>query len=145
MESPHKRNKRREELEAAKELLTGKVSIIWIFVISGEIEEEDKLRILKMYSGLSDCRYIVPLVKEASEMNSFLEIPNSLFKIVSDLANMTEVLRSKVNSKVVEFFIFNTEGDKGIAKCLSYKSESRKVKGIYNQLEKIIDRAEEEI
>ena len=69
-------------------MLSGKVSIIWIFVLSRKIDEDDESRILKMYNGLSDSKYIVPLVKRASEIAPFLEVPNSLFKIVSDLANM---------------------------------------------------------
>ena len=124
-------------------MLSGRVSIIWIFVIKEEISEEDKNRILKMYSELSDSKYVAPLVRDAGEISPFMEVPNSLFKIVTDIDNATEVLRWKINNKVVEFYIFNNLGEKGIARALSYKSLTRKVKGIYNQLEKIIDRAEE--
>ena len=74
-----------------------------------------------------------------------MAVPNSLFKIVSDLENMPDVLKLRINSKVIEFFIYNEVGQKGISKALSFKGLSRKVKGIYNVLEKVIDRAEEEI
>lgn len=96
-----------------------------------------------MYSELSDSKYVAPLVREAEEIEPFLGVPNSLFKIVTDIDNATETLRWKINSKVVEFYIFNNLGEKGIARALSYKSLTRKVKGIYNKLDKIIDRAEE--
>ena len=54
---------RAKEIEAAKEVLSGKVSIIWIFVIGGKIDPEDKNRILNMYNGLSSDKYIAPLCK----------------------------------------------------------------------------------
>ena len=65
------------------------------------MSQEDESRILKMYNGLSDSKYVVPLVKRASEIAPFLEVPNSLFKIVSDLANMEETLNYRINSKVL--------------------------------------------
>lgn len=40
-----------------------------------------------MYSGLSDVPYIVPLCRKASEIKTFLDVPNSLFKIVADMQN----------------------------------------------------------
>ena len=46
---------------------------------------------------------------------------------------------------MIEIFIYNDIGEKGVEPAISFKSESRKVKGIYSNLERIIDRAEEEI
>lgn len=54
-----------------------------------------------MYSGLSERQYLVPLCKNDSEAAQFLTVPNSLFKIVSDLENISRVLQFKINPKVV--------------------------------------------
>lgn len=72
-------------------------------------------------------------------------VPNSLFKIVSDLGNIARILRKKDLNGIVEFYIYNNEGQAGFSKAIGFKSLSRKVKGIYDDLKKIIDRAEEEV
>lgn len=45
-----------------------------------------------MYSGLADVPYIVPLCKRAEEIKTFLDVPNSHFKIVADLTNFGKAL-----------------------------------------------------
>ena len=63
-----------------------------------------------MYAGLSEREAIVPLCKSSNEIKPFLEIPNSWFKIVSDLVNIVDVIKYKTNQKVVEFYIYNDRG-----------------------------------
>ena len=87
-----------------------------------------------MYSGLANTKYVVPLCKESWEIRAFLDIPNSLFKIVSDLRNIKSLLTYNDHKKITQIYIYNEKEDKGISNALSYKTESRKVKGIYNDL-----------
>jgi hypothetical protein len=51
-------------------------------------------------------------------------------------------LKYKINIKVVEYYIYNDEGEAGMSRALEYKSWSKKVKGIYSNLERIIDKTE---
>ena len=44
---------RDRELEKTKSILSGKVSIIWIFVINEEIDEDSINRIKAMYGSLT--------------------------------------------------------------------------------------------
>ncbi len=44
---------------------------------------------------------IVPFVKNAWEIEPFLNIPNSYFKIVANIDNIEDALRYKINIKVV--------------------------------------------
>jgi hypothetical protein len=53
---------------------------------------------------------------------------------VANIANIEEALRYKINVKVVEYYIYNDEGEIGTTKALEYKSWSKKVKGIYTNL-----------
>ena len=69
-------------------------------MINGEIKEEDRKRIIKMYSGLANTKYVVPLCKESWEIKAFLDIPNSLFKIVSDLRNIKSLLTYNDHKKI---------------------------------------------
>lgn len=77
---------------------------------------------------------IVPWVSSAWEIEPFLELPNAYFKIVANLASVEEALRYKINIRVVEYYIFNDEGEAGTSRALEYKGWSRKVKGIYTDL-----------
>lgn len=95
-----------------------------------------------MYKGLLDDSNIVPFVKHAWEIEPFLSLPNAYFKIVSNIANTEDVLRYKINVKVVEFYIYNDEGELGMSQALEFKSWSRKIKGIYTNLEHIVDKTE---
>ena len=52
-------------IERAKELLSGKVSIIWIYAISGEVDNDLRDRIFEVYKGLMDDSVIVPFVEHA--------------------------------------------------------------------------------
>ena len=52
-------------------------------------------------------------------------------------------MKYKDHQSVVEIYIYNEKEEKGISSALSYKSETRKVKGIFTKLENIIERAEE--
>ena len=61
------------------------------------------------------------------------------------MANAEEALRYKINVRVVEYYIFNDQGEKGMTDALEYKSWSKKVRGIYNNLERIVEKTEEEI
>jgi hypothetical protein len=47
-----------------------------------------------------------------------LNLPDTYFKIVANVANMEEVLRYKINVKVVEFYIYNDEGEAGMSRAL---------------------------
>ena len=60
-------------------------------------------------------------MKKAIEIKQFLDIPNSLFKIVSDLDNIEEALRFKIHKTIVEYYIFNEKGENGIAEALEFK------------------------
>ena len=62
------REVRRLKLDRAKELLSGKVSTIWIYAISSQIDQDLKDRIFDVYKGLLDDENIVPYVKEAWEI-----------------------------------------------------------------------------
>ena len=59
------REVRRLKLDRAKELLSGKVSTVWIYAISSKIDDGLKDRIFDVYKGLLDDENIVPYVKEA--------------------------------------------------------------------------------
>ena len=56
---------RRLKLDRAKELLSGKISTIWIYAISTTIDEDLKDRIYEVYKGLLNDDNVVPYVKEA--------------------------------------------------------------------------------
>ena len=56
---------RRLKLDRAKELLSGKISTVWIYTISSKIDEEIKKRVFDVYKGLLEDESIVPFVKEA--------------------------------------------------------------------------------
>jgi len=45
-----------------------------------------------------------------------------------------DALRYKINIKVVEYYIYNDEGEAAISRALEYKGWSKKVKGIYTDL-----------
>ena len=49
-------------------------------------------------------------------------------------------MKFKINVKVVEYYIYNNEGEGGMSRALEYKAWSRKVKGIYTSLERIIEK-----
>jgi len=53
------------KLDRAKELLSGKISTIWIYAISTTIDEDLKGRIYEVYKGLLNDDNVVPYVKEA--------------------------------------------------------------------------------
>ena len=76
---------RKLKLDRAKELLSGKLSIVWIYAISTPITEELRDRIFEVYKGLMDDEIIVPFVKRAWEIEPFLNLPNTYFKIVTDI------------------------------------------------------------
>lgn len=61
---------------------------------------------------------IVPFVKNAWEIEPFLNIPNSYFKIVANIDNIEDALRYKINIKVVQYYIYNDEGETGTSKAL---------------------------
>lgn len=134
-----------QKLERAKEILSGKLSIVWIFAISTEIDEELKDRIFDVYRALVDDANIVPFVKNAWEIEPFLNLPNAYFKIVANIGNIEGALRYKINVRVVEYYIYNDEGEAGTSKALQLKGWSKKVKGIYTDLQKIIEKTEEQI
>ena len=46
---------------------------------------------------------------------------------------------------MVEYYIYNDEGEKGLGRALEYKNWTKKVKGIYSNIERIIEKTEEEI
>lgn len=92
-----------------------------------------------------DDEVIVPYVKQAWEIEPFLNLTNTYFKIVSNIENAEEALRFKINIKVVEYYIYNDEGEAGMNRALEYKGWSKKVKGIYTNLERIVEKTEEEI
>jgi hypothetical protein len=112
------RASRMQKLERAKEILSGKLSIVWIFAISTEIDEELKDRIFDVYRALVDDANIVPFVKNAWEIEPFLNLPNAYFKIVANIGNIEGALRYKINVKVVEYYIYNDEGEAGTSKAL---------------------------
>jgi hypothetical protein len=64
---------------------------------------------------------------------------------VTNLENADKALGYKINNKVVEYYIYNDEGEKGLSKALEYKNWTKKVKGIYSNIERIIEKTEEEI
>lgn len=64
---------------------------------------------------------------------------------MANLASIEEALRYKINVRVVEYYIFNDEGESGTSRALEYKAWSRKVKGIFTDLERIVEKTEEEI
>ena len=43
-------------------------------------------------------------------------------------------MKHKENQNVVEIYIYNEKGEKGISSALRYKAETRKVKGIFTKL-----------
>ena len=47
---------------------------------------------MNMYNGLSDQKYLAPLCENISEAKEFLNVENSLFKIVADLENIKGML-----------------------------------------------------
>lgn len=55
--------------------------------------------IKSMYNGLTD-KFLVPLCKNCDEAKIYLDLPNSFFKIVSDLVNMEDVLNFRIRSTV---------------------------------------------
>lgn len=67
-------------------------------------------RIYTVYKGLLDDSNIVPFVKNVWEIEPFLNLSNTYFKIVSDIKNMEGALRYKINNKVVEYYIYNNLG-----------------------------------
>lgn len=67
-------------------------------------------RIYTVYKGLLDDSNIVPFVKHVWEIEPFLNLSNTYFKIVSDIKNMEGALRYKINNKVVEYYIYNNLG-----------------------------------
>jgi len=48
------REARRLRLDRAKEILSGKITIVWIYAISTPISEDLKDRIYEVYKGLLD-------------------------------------------------------------------------------------------
>jgi len=50
---------------------------------------------------------------------------------VANLDNIEDALRYKINVKVVEFYIYNDQGEKGMSRALEFKGWTKKVKGIY--------------
>lgn len=74
---------------------------------------------------------IVPYCAHAWEIQPFLSLPNVYFKIVANLDNIEDALRYKINVKVVEFYIYNDQGENGMSRALEFKGWTKKVKGIY--------------
>ena len=97
-----------------------------------------------MYNGLLD-KFLVPICRNAEEAKPFLDLPHSFFKIVADLANMENALNFRIKSSVTEFYVYNEKGDDGVAEAIDFKSRSKKVKGIYTKLNKILNHAGEEM
>ena len=85
---------------------------------------------------------MVPLVENSWEIKPFLEVPNSIFKLVLGVKNLSDVEMLKDNEKIVEIYVHCVNNDKDVSKCLNSKAECRKIKGIFFDLNKIIDRAE---
>jgi len=50
---------------------------------------------------------------------------------VANLDNIEDALRYKINVKVVEFYIYNDQGENGMSRALEFKGWTKKVKGIY--------------
>ena len=87
----------------------------------------------------------MPICRNCGEAKPFLQLPDTFFKIVSDLTNMEDALNFRIRSNVSEFYIYNERGDDGVSLAIDFKSRSRKVKGIFTKLSKILDQANEEL
>ena len=51
----------------------------------------------------------------------------------------------KENPNIVELYIYCQKEDREISEALNFKTHSRKIKGIFFHLDKILERAEEEL
>ena len=111
---------------------------MWIYVISGEVDDDLRDRVFEVYKGLMDDSVIVPFVENAWEIEPFLQLPGVYFKIVTSVGCAEEALKYKINVRVVEYYIYNDQGEKGMTDALEYKSWSKKVRGIYTNLERIV-------
>ena len=73
-----------------------------------------------MYDSLSKEKKIRARCRKYWEIKPFLQIKKAEFKIVSDLANISEVLNYQKKKKILEYYIINNEGDFGFAKAVKY-------------------------
>ena len=61
--------------------------MVWIYAISGEVDDDLRDRIFEVYKGLMDDSVIVPFVENAWEIEPFLQLPGVYIKIVCNVAN----------------------------------------------------------
>lgn len=111
--------------------------------LGDEVEE----RIDKIYDEVSESQKIRARCRKAWEVEPFLEMKKAQFKIVVDLANLSELLNhfKRNKKKILSIYVYNDEGENGFRKAMNYKKETKKIKEISPSIDHLLRKAEKVI
>ena len=65
--------------------LSGKASVIWLFILASDIKEESLQKVKNMYKNHLENDYEVPICRSYAEAEKFLKIQTCFFKVVADI------------------------------------------------------------
>lgn len=140
------RRERERNIEMVSNFLSGKASVIWLFVLGLDIDERDLKNIRAVYADYIDNDYEVPLCRSYAEAQRFLSLQTCFFKVVADLQSSEQLLDDSVlNKNIVAIYLYNPRGEAGITRTFELKRSTRKIKGMFMDLKQIADLAREEI
>jgi hypothetical protein len=88
--------------------LSGKASVMWLFILRGEINGRELDSIKDIYMDYVDNDYEVPLCRNYKEALRFLNLPQCFFKVVSDIDSAEQLLEdTPCNKSIVAIYIYS--------------------------------------
>ena len=126
------------------EFLSGKASVMWLFIMSENISEEELLTVQDIYEGYQEKEYEIPVCRGYEEAEVFLAMNNCFFKVVADFDSCEELLKHELKN-VVDIYIYNPSKERGMARMYEFKRANKKVRGMFMSLTEAKDVAAKEV
>ena len=102
--------------------------------------------IRRVYKGHIENDYEVPVCRSYEDALKFLRVQSCFFKVVADVEVSERLLEeSALHKNIVAIYLYAAKREEGINRSFELKRSTKKVKGLFMQLEDAARQAEEEI